>query len=156
MAGAVTVLGLINFSALMISDFFDIVAYQQLTVEQATAIMRDAAQPAMIFAWQIPGMAGSFLGLVAVAAAYARAGHAGWWFPAGVLSGMVIWIGGTRAGNQLVSYAGPAILLLVFGVVGIAMIRMTDERWRRPPGRRSRRERCERPGRNHAPVTGDG
>ncbi|GGS92717.1 hypothetical protein GCM10010156_58720 [Planobispora rosea] len=134
-AGAVTVLGLINFSSLMIADFFDIVLYRRLPEEQATTILQEAAQPAMVIAWQVPGMIGSLSGLIAVAVAYARAGHAGWWFPAGVPVGMVVWIAGTRAGIPLLAYTGPAILLLVFGIVGTAMIRMTDEQWRpaRPP-----------------------
>ncbi|MFB9892439.1 hypothetical protein [Planobispora takensis] len=130
LAGTAAVLGLINFSSLMISDFFDIVLYQRLPEEQATMILEEAAQPAMIIAWQIPGMLGSLFGMVAVTVAYARAGHAGWWFPAGTLAGLVIWIAGTRAGIQLVSCAGPAILLVVFGAVGVAMVRMTDEEWR--------------------------
>ncbi|ACZ90278.1 hypothetical protein [Streptosporangium roseum] len=129
LAGAVTVLGLINFSSLMIADFFDIVLYQRLPVDQATRILEDAAQPAMVVAWQIPGMIGSFLGLILVAVAYTRAGRAGWWFPVGVLAGMVVWLVGARSWNPVFGYAGPAILLAAFGAVGVAMIRMTDEEW---------------------------
>ncbi|MET8053009.1 hypothetical protein ABZU75_35990 [Streptosporangium sp. NPDC005286] len=129
LAGVVTVLGLINFSSLMVSDFFDIVLYQQLPVETATKILQDAAQPALIVAWQIPGMVGSFLGLVLVAVAYARAGRAGWWFPAGVFVGLVVWLVGARLWNPLLGYSGPLLLLVVFGAVGVAMIRMSDEEW---------------------------
>ncbi|GIH97106.1 hypothetical protein ACFFMN_19855 [Planobispora siamensis] len=129
-AGAATVIGLVNFSSLMIADFFDIVLYQRLPAEQATAILQDAAQPAMVAAWQIPGMAGSFVGLVLVAVAYARAGHAGWWFPAGTLAGIAIWLAGAGGGNAPLGYAGPVVLLAVFGVVGVAMVRMTAEEWR--------------------------
>lgn len=128
-AGVVAVLGLINFSALMISDFFDIVAFQMLPVDQAEKLLQDAAQPAMIIAWQLPGMIGSFLGLVLVAVAYARAGRAGWWFPAGVLVGIVVWVVGARAWNLVLGLGGPVILLVVFGVVGVSMIRMRDEEW---------------------------
>ncbi|WP_405394428.1 hypothetical protein [Microbispora hainanensis] len=85
----VTILGPINFSVLMISDFFDIVAFGMLPVDQAEKLMQDAAQPAMVVAWQMPGMIGSFLGLVLVAVAYARRGRAGWRFPAGLLVGVV-------------------------------------------------------------------
>lgn len=128
-AGVIAVLGLINFSALMISDFFDIVAYQMLPADQAEKLMQDAAQPAMIAAWQLPGMIGSFLGLVLVAVAYARAGRAGWWFPAGVLAGIVVWLFGASAWNLVLGLGGPVILLVVFGVVGVSMIRMRDEEW---------------------------
>ncbi|RGA00478.1 hypothetical protein DI270_034575 [Microbispora triticiradicis] len=128
-AGVMAVLGLINFSALMISDFFDIVAYQMLPADQAEKLMQDAAQPAMIAAWQMPGMIGSFLGLVLVAVAYARAGRAGWWFPAGVLAGIIVWLFGASAWNLVLGLGGPVILLVVFGVVGVSMIRMRDEEW---------------------------
>ncbi|KAA9376916.1 hypothetical protein F5972_20860 [Microbispora cellulosiformans] len=128
-AGVIAVLGLINFSALMISDFFDIVAYQMLPPAQAEKLMQDAAQPAMIAAWQMPGLIGSFLGLVLVAVAYARAGRAGWWFPAGVLAGIVVWLFGASAWNLVLGLGGPVILLVVFGVVGVSMIRMRDEEW---------------------------
>ncbi|MEU7910050.1 hypothetical protein [Microbispora bryophytorum] len=63
-AGVVAVLGLINFSALMISDFFDIMAFQMLPADQAEKLLQDAAQPAMTIARQMPGMIGSFLGVV--------------------------------------------------------------------------------------------
>ncbi|MFC4060470.1 hypothetical protein ACFOWE_19370 [Planomonospora corallina] len=133
-AGAVTVLGLINFSSLMISDFFDIAAYRMFTVEEAHKLMNDAAQPAMIIAWQVPGMIGSFLGLVLVAVAYAWGGRAGWWFPAAVPAGIVIWLVGAANWNLWLGYSGPAILIAAFGAVGVAMIRMSDEEWN--PGRR--------------------
>ncbi|WP_066948026.1 hypothetical protein [Microtetraspora fusca] len=128
-AGAVTVLGLINFSALMVSDFFDIVLFQRLPAAQAEQIMQDAAQPAMVAAWQMPGMIGSFLGLVLVSVAYAWAGRAGWWFPAGVLVGMLVWLFGASSWNLVLGLAGPVVLLLVFGAVGVSLIRMDDREW---------------------------
>ncbi|GII85242.1 hypothetical protein Ssi03_32320 [Sphaerisporangium siamense] len=128
-AGVVAVLGLINFSSLMISDFFDIVLFRNLPVDQAEKLMQDAAQPAMIAAWQLPGMIGSFLGLVLVAVAYARAGRAGWWFPAGVLAGIAIWLVGASSWNLILGLGGPVLLLVVFGAVGVSLIRMPDEQW---------------------------
>ncbi|GAA2211243.1 hypothetical protein GCM10009850_067020 [Nonomuraea monospora] len=129
LAGAVTVIGLINFSSLMISDFFDIVLYGSLPADQAHKLMEEAAQPAMIAAWQLPGMIGSFLGLVLVAVAYARSGRAGWWFPAGVLGGIAVWLYGASQWNEVLGFGGPVILLLVFGYVGVSIIRMTDAEW---------------------------
>ncbi|MEV0973053.1 hypothetical protein [Microtetraspora glauca] len=129
LAGAVTVLGLINFSSLMISDFFDITVFQQLPVAQAEKIMQDAAQPAMIVAWQMPGMIGSFLGLVLVAVAYAWSGRVGWWFPAGVLAGILVWLFGASAWNLWLGLSGPVILLVVFGIVGVSLIRMDNHEW---------------------------
>ncbi|MGI5273085.1 hypothetical protein ACQEUU_28320 [Nonomuraea sp. CA-218870] len=129
LAGAAAVLGLINFSSLMIADFFDIVLYQTLPREQAERILMDAAQPAMIVGWQIPGMLGSFLGLILVAVAYARAGRAGWWFPAGVTAGIVVWLVGANQWNMLLGLAGPVILLIVYGTVGVSLIRMSDREW---------------------------
>ncbi|MEZ0075697.1 hypothetical protein [Planotetraspora sp. GP83] len=128
-AGVVTVLGLIDFSSLMISDFFDVVLFQSLPVQQAEKLMQDAAQPAMVAGWQMPGMIGSFLGLVLVAVAYARAGRAGWWFPAGVLVGIVVWLFGASAWNLVLGLGGPVILLAAFGAVGVSLIRMSDAEW---------------------------
>ncbi|WP_433421426.1 hypothetical protein ACQP1V_10460 [Microtetraspora malaysiensis] len=128
-AGAVTVLGLINFSSLMISDFFDIVMFQRFPVAEAQEIMGAAMHPAMIVGWQMPGMIGSFLGLILVAVAYARSGRAGWWFPAGVLVGMLVWLFGARSWNLVLGLAGPVILLLAFGAVGVAILRMDDREW---------------------------
>jgi hypothetical protein len=129
LAGAVTVLGLINFSSLMISDFFDIVLFQALPVEQAEKLMQDAAQPAMIAAWQMPGMIGTFLGLVLVAVAYAWGGRAGWWFPVAVLAGIVIWLVGASQWNMVLGLGGPVILLATFGYAGVQLIRTTDAEW---------------------------
>jgi hypothetical protein len=91
--------------------------------------MQDGAQPAMIIAWQMPGMIGSFLGLVLVAVAYAWGGRAGWWFPAGVLAGILVWLFGASAWNLVLGLGGPVILLVVFGIVGVSMIRMRNEEW---------------------------
>ncbi|MFF4196335.1 hypothetical protein [Nonomuraea sp. NPDC001831] len=129
-AGALAVLGLTDFSSLMISDFFDIVLFDALPVAQAEQLMRDAAQPALIAAWQLPGMIGSFLGLVLVAVAYARAGLAGWWFPAGVLVGIVVWLFGASAWNLVLGIGGPVVLLAAFGTVGVSIIRTPAPRER--------------------------
>ncbi|WP_157570729.1 hypothetical protein [Microtetraspora malaysiensis] len=90
-------------------------------------------RPAMIVGWQLPGRIGSFLGLilvaVAVAVAYARSGRAGRWFPAGVLVGMLVWLFGARSWNLVLGLAGPVILLLAFGAVGVAILRMDDREW---------------------------
>ncbi|MFI6175968.1 hypothetical protein ACIA8R_10590 [Nonomuraea sp. NPDC051191] len=83
--------------------------------------------PALIAAWQLPGMIGSFLGLVLVAVAYARAG---WWFPAGVLLGIVVWLFGASAWNLVLGIGGPVILLAAFGAVGVSIIRMPVARER--------------------------
>ncbi|MDP9863149.1 MULTISPECIES: hypothetical protein [Streptosporangium] len=136
-AGVVAVIGLINFSSLMISDFFDIVLFQALPVAQAEKLMQDAAQPAMIAAWQMPGLIGSFLGLVLIAVAYARSGRAGWWFPASVLVGLVVWVFGASAWNLVLGLGGPVILMVAFGAVGVAIIRMPDTEW--SPGTREPR-----------------
>ncbi len=129
LAGAAAVLGLINFSSMMVVDFIDITLFQNLPAEQAQKLIDDSAHPALIFGWQMPGMIGSFLGLTLVAVAYARSGRAGWWFPAGVLVGLLVWLFGANQGNALLGLAGPVILLVVFGVVGVSLIRMGDEDW---------------------------
>ncbi|WP_433223787.1 hypothetical protein [Microtetraspora malaysiensis] len=76
-------------------------------------------------------MAGSVtvLGLILVAVAYARSGRAGWWFPAGVLVGMLVWLFGARSWNLVLGLVGPVALLLAFGAVGVSLIRMDDREW---------------------------
>ncbi|MFC0863290.1 hypothetical protein ACFHYQ_13400 [Sphaerimonospora cavernae] len=129
LAGAATVLGLINFSSMMVVDFIDISLYQNLPADQARKLIDESAHPALIFGWQLPGMIGAFLGLTLVAVAYARSSRAGWWFPAGVLAGLLVWLFGANQGNALLGLAGPVILLVVFGAVGVSLIRMSDADW---------------------------
>ncbi|NRQ34567.1 hypothetical protein HII36_22395 [Nonomuraea sp. NN258] len=129
LAGAVAVIGLINFSAMMVADFFDIALYRDLSEWQAAKIMAGSAHPALIAGWQLPGMIGSTAGLVLVAVAYAWAGRARWWFPAAVLVGLVVWIAGTRSWTPVLAFGGPAILLAAFGHVGFSIIRMPDGKW---------------------------
>ncbi|MEU8320117.1 hypothetical protein AB0C33_17310 [Nonomuraea sp. NPDC048881] len=59
-----------------------------------------------------------------------RAGLAGWWFPAGVLAGIVVWLFGASAWNLVLGIGGPVILLAAFGAVGVSIIRTPARRER--------------------------
>jgi hypothetical protein len=128
-AAVVAVLGLIDMSALTLVDFFESAAYRALPVDQAQALIDASATPALIFGWQLPGMIGTLLGLILTGLAVARAKVAGWWFPAGIVLGFVVFVVGAQSGTLLLGLAGPVILVVTFGSMGLALIRMSDAEW---------------------------
>jgi hypothetical protein len=46
-----------------------------------------------------------------------------------VLVGILVWLFGASAWNLVLGLGGPVILLVVFGIVGVSMIRMRNEEW---------------------------
>ncbi|WP_248960125.1 hypothetical protein [Sphaerisporangium perillae] len=132
-AGVLSVLGLVNLSGLMLVDFFESAAYLRLPPEQAAALIDAAGMPAVIAGWQLPGMAGSLLGLVLAAFAVVRAGKAGWWLPAGTITGLAGFVAGAQSANLIPALAGPAVLVATFGAMGLSLIRMSDEEWASHP-----------------------
>ncbi|MBO3745849.1 hypothetical protein J5X84_07185 [Streptosporangiaceae bacterium NEAU-GS5] len=126
-AGTIAVIGMINLSALMLVDFFESAAYRALPADQAQALIDAAGTPAVVFGWQLPGMFGSLFGLVLVGLAVARARVAGWWFPIGIVLGLALFVFGAQSGTLLLGLAGPVILVITFGAMGLAMIRMNDD-----------------------------
>ncbi|GLW98741.1 hypothetical protein [Microtetraspora sp. NBRC 16547] len=49
--------------------------------------------------------------------------------PAAVLVGMLVWLFGASAWNLWLGLAGPIILLVAFGTVGVSLIRMDNRDW---------------------------
>jgi hypothetical protein len=135
-ASVPAVLGLINMSALMLVDFFEIGAYQQLPPDQAAAVLDKSYLPAVIFGWQLPAMIGSLLGLVLAGVAVARAGKAGWWLPGGTVAGLALFVVGAQSGMLMLGVAGPVVLVITFGAMGLILLRTNDEEKRisRPIG----------------------
>ncbi len=127
--GVLGVLGLIDFSSLTLVDFFESSAYQRLPAAQAAAIIDGAAQPAMIAGWQLPGMIGTLFGLILITISVVRAGRAGWWLPAGTVLGLVVFVIGGTTWTLLLGLAGPAILLVTLGAMGVSLMRMSDREW---------------------------
>ncbi|GAA5042780.1 hypothetical protein HNP84_002100 [Thermocatellispora tengchongensis] len=128
-AGALALLGVVNFSALMLGDFFYARLEHDLPPATGAALAdRAMADPGAAFGFQIPGFAGlAGLLLLGLVLAYAR--QVPWWAPfamlAGVFTAPVFWVG---------TLIGGLLYLAGSGVIGLRMIRMSDAEWSGTPG----------------------
>ncbi|GAA3077006.1 hypothetical protein [Streptosporangium carneum] len=135
--GALALLGVVNFSALMLGDFFYARLERELVPATGAALADQAlADPGAVFGFQIPGFVGlAGLFLLGLVLAYGR--RAPWWAPfailAGVLTAPVFWVG---------TVIGGLLYLAGAGAVGVRMIRMTDVEWA-DSGTREHREHDE-------------
>ncbi|GAA3345778.1 hypothetical protein GCM10020358_54110 [Amorphoplanes nipponensis] len=115
-AAGVTVLALLNFSALMVGDAADLAARQVLGAATADRVAETlGGLPLLTVGWALPGMALSLLGLVAVPVAAAVDGVTRWWVPvlagAGLAAFLVVPVG-------LAGLGGPVLLLAAYGLLG--------------------------------------
>ncbi|MDF5753068.1 hypothetical protein [Spongiactinospora sp. TRM90649] len=127
-AGAVALLGVVNFSALMLGDFFYARLERELPPATGDALADQAlADPGAMFGFQLPGFIG-LAGLFVLGLVLAYGGHAPWWAPFAVIAGIftvpIFWIG---------TVAGGLLYLAGAGVIGLHMIRMTDAEWAAQP-----------------------
>ncbi|MEU6408064.1 hypothetical protein [Microbispora sp. NPDC046933] len=127
-AGGIAFLGIVNFSSLMLGDFFYSRLERALPAAEGAGLADQAfADPGARFAFQMPGFIGLFgLFLLGLALAYARRGP--WWAPFAILAGILsapIFPYGTIAGG--------ALYLAGAGVIGLRMLRMSDEEWSGEP-----------------------
>jgi hypothetical protein len=110
----VAVIGLINFSALMLGDYADLAARQEVGAATADAMNETlGGYPLFAFGWVLPGMVLTFLGLllVTLAAAYERV--VSWWVPALTAAGLA---GFFLLGLGPIGVVGPLLLLAGFGL----------------------------------------
>lgn len=127
-AGGLAFLGIVNFSGLMLGDFFYSRLERALPAAEGAMLADQAfADPGARFAFQIPGFIGLVgLFLLGLALAYARRGP--WWAPfamlAGILTGPIFPYG---------TIAGGALYLAGAGVIGLRMLRMSDDEWSGEP-----------------------
>lgn len=77
-AAVVLMLGSIQMSGLLLSDWFLVSAGNQLSIEDAVA-MDGAAKEWSVGIWQMSGMIGGILGIAALALGLARAKAVSWW-----------------------------------------------------------------------------
>jgi hypothetical protein len=128
-AGAVALLGVVNFSALMLGDFFYARLEADLGAERGTEL-GDAAFAAggALWGFQVPGFLG-ILGVLLLGLALAYDRQVPWWAPpamvAGMLAGPVYPIG---------MIAGSLLYLAGAGVIALRMLRMSDDEWAQPSG----------------------
>jgi hypothetical protein len=126
-SGALTVIGYLSLSGLLLSDPVEWWLGQRYTPEQSQKILDEMLNlPGVVFGFQLPWMFFGFLGLPVLVAAVWRAGFAGWWVPAVVAAGYL--------GSFLVEY-GPVTALfwtvpvIGLGWLGVKVLRMGDEAW---------------------------
>jgi hypothetical protein len=114
-AAAVTVLGLINFSALMLGDSADLAARQVLDPASAQKVSDTlGGLPLFAFGWALPGMVFSLLGLIAVPVGAAVDGLTRWWVAALAVAGIAAFL---LLGLGWVGVVGPVLLLVAFGLL---------------------------------------
>jgi hypothetical protein len=114
-AAGVTVLGLINFSALLVGDSADLAARQVLDAATADRISETfGSLPLFSFGWALPGMVLGLLGLLAVTIGAAKDGLTRWWVAGIVVAGfvgfLVLGLGWTRV-------IGPVLVLIGFALM---------------------------------------
>ncbi|MFU8874468.1 hypothetical protein [Micromonospora sp. SL4-19] len=120
-AGVVTAIGLINFSALMLGDFTDLVARQQLEPAQADAVdVTFGGYTLFSLGWVLPGMLLTFVGLLAVTVSAAADRVVRWWLPGLVAAGLAAFF---MLGLGLLGVVGPLLLLVGFGLAARKLMR---------------------------------
>ncbi|GAA0798202.1 hypothetical protein [Spirilliplanes yamanashiensis] len=111
-AGGVTAVALINFSALMVGDSADLAARQVLDPATADRVSEAfGGLPFFSLGWALPGMALSLLGLIAVTAGAAADRVVRWWVPALTVAGLAAFL---LLGLGLIGVTGPLLLLAAF------------------------------------------
>ncbi|MFI6451333.1 hypothetical protein ACIBF6_07230 [Streptosporangium amethystogenes] len=124
LSGGLALLGVVNFSGLMLGDFFYSRLERALPPAQGEMLAEQAfADPGATFAFQIPGFLG-LLGLFLLGLALAHAGHGPWWAPFAIIAGVF----GTLV-FPIGTVVGGLLYLAGSGVIGLRMLRMTDAEW---------------------------
>ncbi|GAA3441285.1 hypothetical protein [Planomonospora venezuelensis] len=124
LAGGLALLGVVNFSALMLGDFFYSRLERAMEPARGAALGDEAlADPGAVFGFQIPGFAG-LLGLFLLGLVLAYARRELWWAPFAMLLGIFgapVYPIGTVVGGLL--------YLAGSGAIGLRMLRMSDAEW---------------------------
>ena len=114
-----TVLGLINFSALMLGDYLDLAVRQVLGARVADrALELMDGYPTFALGWALPGMVLSLLGLILVAVGAAVDRLVRWYVPVLVVAGFAAFF--TLPLGPL-GVIGPAVLVVGFGLTALAL-----------------------------------
>jgi hypothetical protein len=126
-AGAMTALGFVSLSALLLGDPVEWYFGQHYPPEQAAKMFDQVYDlPGVVFSFQMPWVFLGPLGLVLLLFALWRGGFAHWWAP---VAGVIAW------GSTYVTEYGPVALvwsggnLLVLGYLGLKVLRMDNARW---------------------------
>ncbi|MFF5243327.1 hypothetical protein ACFY3V_03525 [Streptosporangium sp. NPDC000095] len=124
LAGGLALLGVVNFSGLMLGDFFYSRLERALPPAEGAKLAEQAfSDPGATFGFQIPGFLG-LLGLFLLGLVLAYAGHGPWWAPFAIIAGIFgapVFPIGTAVGGLL--------YLAGSGAIGLRMLRMSDAEW---------------------------
>ncbi len=124
LAGGLALLGVVNFSALMLGDYFYARLERSLPPAQGAALADEAfADPGVVFGFQLPGFAG-IIGLLVLGLVLAYDRKAPWWAPFAMVAGIF----GTPV-FPVGTVVGGLLYLAGAGVIGLRIIRMSDAVW---------------------------
>lgn len=131
--GSLAIIGVVMFTALAATTFYDIAIATSLPLDEATKVneaVEDVSGAGIVL---IPALLGTFVGLIGMSIALWRGGWTPAWVAVAGALGMLLIVVGD--GSKVFGLLGSAGLLVGFGFVGLTMLRMGNEAWDRaaPP-----------------------
>jgi hypothetical protein len=131
LGATLAVLGLVCFSALLASSFYDVAATARGADTQAyvdiSERLEDRAGPIIIVA---VALLGTFIGFILLAAAFLRARTVPVWVGPALIVGIVV--AASFDSSRAMQIIGSLLLLAAFGTVGLRLLQQSDEEWDRP------------------------
>ncbi|GAA4063063.1 hypothetical protein [Nonomuraea soli] len=122
--GAVALLGVVNFSALMLSDFVYSTLERAMPPAVGAKLADEAlADPGATFGFQIPGFAG-LVALLLLGLVLAADRQVPWWAPVAMLAGVF-----TAPIFPIGTVVGGVLFLAGSGAMGLRMLRMSQQEW---------------------------
>ncbi len=126
-AGAMTVVGYMALSGLLLSDPVEWWLGRRYPPEQAQRILDEMMNlPGVVYGFQMPWMFLGVLGLPLLLVAVSRAGFVGWWVPATVALGYVGSFGFGYGPLTAAFWIAPTVAL---GWTGLKVLRLDDAGW---------------------------
>jgi hypothetical protein len=140
--GALAVLGLATLPGLLVTDFYDLALAQNLPRAQSVAISDATGEMVGGAVMGMSAIAPMFFGLVILMVAAWRAGVVrGWYAPAIAVAWLLPFVSGT---GLVPAALGAGIMVVLFGSIGVKVVRMSDQAWAEQPAR-SRTIRAKAP-----------
>lgn len=142
LGGALAVLGLAFFCALLASSFYDVAGTAPGADTQAhidtVERLDDRAGPIIVVAI---ALLGTLIGFILLGAAFIRAKTAAVWVGPLLIVGVIV-VGPFGGESRALSIAGNMLLLWGFGTIGLQLLQQSDDEWSRqrsdpPPAPRS-------------------
>lgn len=126
-AGALTVIGYLQLSGLLLSDPVEWWLGRHHSPEEAQRILDEMlGLPGVVFGFQMPWMFFGFFGLPVLTVAVWRAGFVGWWAPVVVAVGYLGSFALSYGPLTVVFWGAPVVAL---GWIGVKVLRMGNDGW---------------------------